>query len=254
MRKRFVGKIALITGSSSGIGKAAAIGMAKEGAEGIVIHYSKNVDGANEAAEEIKQYGTKVLIVKADLKKTEEIKEMINSAVNEFGRIDILVNNAGMFDYGVPFLEQSEELWDAALALNIKAPYMCCKYAIPHMPENGGVIVNVASAAAVMAGGGGAAYTCTKHAVVGLTRALVFELARKGIRANTVCPGLVRTPMVEATFQRPELVEKILGPAGRPGNVDDTTNLILFIASDDASYIYGDTILVDGGLVIGERK
>jgi len=250
---RFSGKVALITGSNSGIGRATALAMAKEGAEGIVVHYSKNENGAKETAEEIRKLGVTALIVKADLRTGSEAKKLVDATIGEFGKIDILVNNAGMFDGFVPFCDQTEELWDHAFDLNVKGAFMCCKYAVPHMLEKKkGVIINIASAAGVEGGGGGAAYTCSKHAVIGLTMQITAELGRKGIRANTVCPGLIRTGMVEDLLNSPEFMDSINGtPAGRVGEVEDTTKLILFLASDDSSYMHGDTILIDGGLIVG---
>jgi 3-oxoacyl-[acyl-carrier protein] reductase len=143
-------------------------------------------------------------------------------------------------------------LFDHALDLNVKGSFMCCKYAVPGMLERKkGVIVNIASAAGVEGGGGGAAYTCSKHAVIGLTMQITAELGKNGIRANTVCPGLIKTGMVTDLLNNPDFMTAINGtPAGRVGTVEDTTSLILFLASDESSYIHGDTILIDGGLIV----
>ena len=196
----------------------------------------------------------KALVVKANLKNGQDIQEMIDNSLAEFGKIDILVNNAGMFDGMRPFCETDEQLWDDTFDLNVRGMFLCCKAVIPSMLNVGkGVIVNIASAAGLIGGGGGVAYTCSKHAVIGLTMQIANELGRQGIRANTICPGLIETGMVTDLMNDPAFMASINGtPSGRIGNVEDISKAILFLASDESSYIYGDRLVVDGGLIVGK--
>lgn len=249
---RFDGKTALVTGSSSGIGAGTAYDMAAEGAD-IIVHYNSGKERAEKMVERIKALGRNAIALQANVRKPAEIKKLVDAAVAAFGRIDILVNCAGKFDDFYNYSNMTEELWNAVMETNVNGTYWFCKYVTDYMVAQGkGVIVTVASAAGVMSNGGGPAYTTSKWAMIGMMKNLTAELGRKGIRANTICPGLVATPMVADLMASPEFMHSINGtPAGRIAQVDDLSKLIRFLASDDAEYIHGDAILIDGGLVTG---
>lgn len=249
---RFEGKVALVTGSSSGIGMGTALDMAGEGAD-IIVHYNSNREGAEKLVEKITALGRRAIALQANVRNPEEIKRLVDAAIDAFGRIDILINCAGKFDDFHNYSNMTTDLWNAVMETNINGTFFFCKYVTDYMVQAGkGVVVTVASAAGVMSNGGGPAYTTAKWAMIGMMKNLTAELGRKGIRANTVCPGLVATPMVADLMDSPAFMSSIYAtPAGRIAQVNDISKLIRFLASDDAEYIHGDAILIDGGLVAG---
>ncbi len=229
-------KVALITGSSRGIGKATALLFAKEGAK-VIVNYSKSDKEANAVANEIKNLGSDAIAIKCDVSSEEQVKEMIEKAINKFGRIDILVNNAGIV-FDVPFAERTVEHWKRTLEVNLIGVFLCSKYAAPHMKkQKHGKIVNVSSTNAIDSFNPDAMdYDASKAGVVILTRDLAKELA-PAIRVNSVAPGWVDTEMnkqLPKDFVKKEIRKIYLKRFAKP---EEIAKVILFLASDDASYI-----------------
>ncbi|MFQ5867647.1 MAG: SDR family NAD(P)-dependent oxidoreductase [bacterium] len=239
-------KIALVTGSTKGIGKAIAFELAREGAN-IVIN-SRNQSEAEQVAHGIHdKMGVKTLALRADVSSIEEVKTLVKKTVDYFGRIDILVNNAGVFEI-CPFLQISEDTWDKVIGINLKGTFLCSKLALPIMlKQKSGVIVNMSSMAAKTGGILPVAhYAASKAGIIALTKALAREFAPYGIRVNAVAPGVIKTKMAES---QAEEKRKII-PLGDLGEPEDVAKAVSFLVSDDACYITGEVIDVNGGLVM----
>src|SRR3712207_2746936 len=247
MPGRLEGKVAVITGAASGIGRETARRFAEEGASVCVA------DLADEPGEEIAK---KIdgLYVHADVTNPDDVRRMYREAAERFGGIDVLFNNAGISppdDDSI--LETEMEAWDRVQNVNLKSVYLCCKYGIPYLLERGGgSIINTASFVAVMgAATSQISYTASKGGVLSLSRELGVEFARRGIRVNALCPGPVNTPLLQELFANdPEQAERRLVhlPMGRFAEAGEIASAVLFLASDDASYVNASTFLVDGGL------
>ncbi|WP_077612505.1 SDR family NAD(P)-dependent oxidoreductase [Clostridium sp. Marseille-P2415] len=251
------GKVALITGAASGMGKAQALLFAENGAK--VIAADINLEGVTNVANEISSKGGKALAVQVNLTDLNSIKEMVRSGQEEFGQIDIVSNTAGIYDYCAPSLETSEEAWDRLMDVNVKAPYRISNLILPQMIERGkGVIINIASCSGLLAGGGGAGYTASKHAVIGYTKQLSCDYGPKGIKVNAICPGLIETPMVtpmingEAGEAAGEAImaQVRATPAQRFAQPVEVAQLALFLASEDSDFIHGSAVVIDGGYTI----
>jgi NAD(P)-dependent dehydrogenase (short-subunit alcohol dehydrogenase family) len=244
-------KVAIITGSSSGIGKATAILFAKEGAK-VVVNYSHSKEEADEVVAFIQVYGGEAIAVKADVSNEAEVKQLIAETVKRFGKIDILYNNAGV-EMQKPLTEMSEDDWNYVLNINLKGMFLCAKHAIPHMLENGGSIINTASALGLVGSAMLSAYSASKGGVVMLTKSLALEYADKHIRVNCICPGAIDTPMLRRFIDRspnPKETERQLAsshPLGRLGKPEDIAEAALYLASDDSSFVTGHSLVVDGG-------
>jgi len=247
-------KIAIITGARRGMGKTHAITLAKAGVKVVVADISE--EDCQKVVDEIKEQGGQALSIKCDVTKKEEVEEMVRKTVEEFGKVDILVNNAGICQFK-PFLELTEEEWDRTLDINLKGYFLCAQTAAKEMvKQKSGVIVNVASVAMGQVGVGMATiahYCASKGGIVAMTEALAVELAPYNIRVNAVAPGMIETPMIDTVKQDPKQMEAMLTrvPMGRAGKPEEVSNLVLFLASDESSYITGSTIVVDGGWLAG---
>jgi NAD(P)-dependent dehydrogenase (short-subunit alcohol dehydrogenase family) len=243
------GRVALITGGSSGIGAATATTFAELGAK-VAISYQQNQAGAERVSASIASCGGACVAVRADVRRSDEIRSLVAAAVDALGPIDILVNNAGSLVARQPIAEITEARWNEIVDLNLKSAVICSQAVAPSMiARRRGAIVNVASIAGRNGGGPGAgAYASAKGGLITFTKALAKELAPHGVRVNAVSPGVIDTPFHE-TFSTPEMLENFVAaiPLGRLGTPAECAAAIAFLASDAASYVVGETIEVNGG-------
>jgi glucose 1-dehydrogenase len=248
---RLGNKVALVTGSSSGIGEAIALAFAREGAT-VVVNYSRHEDAAQEVLEQIEGSGGKGLVVGADVSDPKEVEAMIQQAVGAFGRLDIMVNNAGM-ERKMPFLETPFEVWKETIAVNLTGTWLGCQAAAKQMVTqgDGGRIINVSSVHEDLAMPTNSPYCATKGGVRMLMRTLAVELAPNDITVNNIAPGAIETPMDAPLEQNPDEIKELLSeiPLGRMGKPEEVANLALFLASDSSSYVTGSTLFVDGGMI-----
>lgn len=243
------GKIALVTGASRGIGRAIALAMAEQGAV-VGINYAGNVAAAEEVKQQIEAAGGKAMLLQADVADAQAAEEMIKKVVGEFGRLDILVNNAGITRDGL-LMRMKEADWDDVLSTNLKGVFNCTKAATkPMMKQRSGRIVNMASVVGLTGNAGQANYAAAKAGVIGFSKTAAKELAARGITVNVVAPGFIDTDM---TAVLPDKVKEEMTkgiPFGRMGTAADVAAAVIFLVSDHASYITGQTLNVDGGMVM----
>ena len=243
------GRVALVTGASSGIGAATAKVLAELGAR-VAIGYHQNQAGAEEVERDIVQRGGKAIRIRGDARVAADIRELVNVSTSELGPIDILINNAGSLIERMRLVEQTEERWDEVMNLNLKSAMLCSQAVAQSMIERKtGAIVNVASIAGRNGGGlGAAAYSIAKGGLITFTKSLAKELAPHGIRVNAVSPGVIDTPFHQV-FSTPEMIRSFVAtiPLGRVGTPDECARVIAFLASDAASYVVGETVEINGG-------
>jgi len=245
------GSVALVTGAEAGIGRATALALAERGAD-IAAHYYSDDPGPSGVVGDVAALGRRVLAFQADLTRREEVARTVCAAAAAFGRIDILVNNAGGLVGRCPMVEMTEEFFHKVMDVNVLTALLCCQAVAPGMmARKRGAIVNLTSLAAHNGGGPGASvYAAAKAAVLTLTKAWARELAPHGIRVNAVSPGLIGGTPFHSTFTRPEVFEATIKtiPLGRAGAPEDVAKVIAFLAGDDASYLAGETVEVNGGM------
>jgi NAD(P)-dependent dehydrogenase (short-subunit alcohol dehydrogenase family) len=253
MTKELEGKVGLVTGGTSGIGRETAVLFAKAGVK-VVVAGRREREG-NETIELVRAAGGEGLFQKADVSKASEVEALIRKAVERFGRLDVAFNNAGIEGVWVPIVRQSEEDWDRTININLKGVWLCLKYEIKQMLKQGGggSIVNMASVTGLVGGGGAAAYSASKHGVVGLTKSAALETARSGIRINAVCPAVIETPMGERLFGAPAVHKSVVGlhPIGRFGRPAEIAEAVVWMCSDRASFMTGQSLILDGGFLAG---
>jgi glucose 1-dehydrogenase len=247
---RLAGKIALVTGSSQGIGRAIAERFAQEGAD-VVINYNRTPSGAEEALRNVEAAGRRGLIVKADLSNTVEMRKLIAAAIEHFGQLDILVNNAGIETHA-PFWEVTEEDFDRVLNVNLKGVFFATQEMVRHLmkTKRPGKIVNISSVHEELPFPNFATYCASKGGLRMLTRNLAVELGRFGITINSIAPGAIETPINTKLLNDPQKLGALLSqiPLSRLGKPGDVAGLAAFLASSDADYVTGSTYFVDGGL------
>jgi NAD(P)-dependent dehydrogenase (short-subunit alcohol dehydrogenase family) len=245
------GKVALVTGGSSGIGRATALACAREGVKVVVADVQ--VKGGEETVGMIREAGGEAIFVRTDVSKADEVEAMVNKAKKTYGRLDWACNIAGIEGIMASTVNCTEENWDSTININLKGMWLCMKYEISQMlKQGGGAIVNMASAAGLIGLQGFPAYCASKGGIIQLTRVAALEYAKAGIRVNAVCPGVIRTPMVErVTGNMPEAEAQFtaLEPIGRMGTPEEIAEAVVWLCSDAASFVTGHPMVVDGGLI-----
>ena len=241
-------KIALVTGSSRGVGRAVALGLAKQGAN-VVVNYTSNENAANEVVETIQAMGGKAIAVKADVAQKAEVENLVNSAIDTFGRLDILVNNAG-FTRPAMMIKMTEDQWDQVVDIHLKGAFLCSQAAGLHMKEQkSGKIINVTSVAGIVGTVGQINYSAAKGGIISMTKSIARELARYNVCANVISLGIVATDMTEKIRSDEKLKEIYMNRIllKRFAEADDIAPAFAFLASDESNYITGQLICVDGG-------
>lgn len=256
MTKELEGKVGLVTGGTSGIGRDASVLFAKAGAK-VVVAGRREVEG-KETVDQIRAAGGEGLFVKADVSKAADVQALVQKTVEKFGRLDVAFNNAGIEGAWIAITEQSEEDWDRTIDINLKGVWLCLKHEIRQMLKQGGggAIVNMASVAGWIGSAGAATYCASKHGVIGLTKSAALETARNGIRINVVCPAVIETPMAERIFGAPEMNKYALGlhPIGRFGTPMEVAEAVVWMCSDRASFMTGQSLVLDGGFLAGPNS
>jgi 3-oxoacyl-[acyl-carrier protein] reductase len=243
------GKVALVTGGSRGIGQAIVLQLARAGAD-VVINYAGNEAKAKETAAQVEALGQKALTIQADVASAESVQEMIKATLEAFGHLDILVNNAGITRDNL-LMRMKDEEWDDVINTNLKGVYHCIKSVTRQMmKQRSGRIINISSVVGILGNAGQANYVAAKAGVIGLTKTTARELASRGITVNAVAPGFIETDMTAKLND--EMKEALLSqiPLARLGQPEDIAQMVAFLASDAASYITGQTISIDGGMVM----
>ena len=250
------GKVGLVTGGTSGIGRETAVLFAKAGAK-VVVAGRREAEG-QETVELIRAGGGDALFVKADVSKASEVEALVKKTVENFGRLDVAFNNAGIEGVWVPIVRQSEEDWDRTIDINLKGVWLCLKYEIRQMLRQGGggAIVNMSSVTGLIGSAGAAAYSASKHGVIGLTKSAALENAKGGIRVNAVCPAVIETPMAERIFGAPQVHKFVLSchPIGRFGRPMEVAEAVVWMCSDHASFMTGQSLVLDGGFLAGPNS
>lgn len=247
-------KVAIITGARRGMGRTHALTLAKAGAKVVVSDISQ--EDCEKVVEEIEKKKGEAIAIKCNVTKKEEVDKMVLAVVEKWGKVDILVNNAGITQFS-PFLEMTEKDWDRTLDINLKGYFLCAQAVAKVMTkQKAGVIINIASVAMGQQGIGFsniAHYCASKGGIVGMTEALAVELAPYNIRVNAVSPGMIETQMIDSVKQDPKMMEAMLArvPMHRVGKPEEVSNLVLFLASDQSSYMTGSTVVIDGGWLAG---
>lgn len=252
MNGSFKGKGAFITGAGSGIGRAAALAFAREGASVMVADVSER--GNHETARLIEEFGGRALAVRCDVTRTEDVKAALDKTVEAFGRLDFAFNNAGSEQPIKATADLTEQEWDRIVDINLRGVFLCMKYEIPLMLRNGGgAIVNTSSGAGVKGFQGQAAYAAAKHGVIGLTRSAALDYASQKIRINAVCPGIIETSMMDRfTGGTSEGLQRVIAqePVGRIGKAEEIASAVVWLCSDPAAFTIGHAMVIDGGQTV----
>lgn len=249
MRKRFDGKIVLITGATSGIGRETAVQFGAEGAR-VVCVGRRAVEGEKTVAR-VREAGGEAIFVVADVSRAADCQAMVEKAVATYGRLDIAFNNAAVNRPGFNIADVEEVAWDEQIDTNLKGVFLSMKYEIQAMLKTGGgAIVNTSSVGGLVANPGITAYCASKHGVIGLTKGAALEYVTRNIRINAVCPGATKTEMLDDWFQDPNVEQHVIAlhPAGRVGAPVEIARTVLFLASDESPFLVGQAIAVDGGM------
>ena len=252
MTGQFTSKVALVTGGSSGMGRAAARAFAREGANVVVADTS--VQGGEEIVRRIKDSGAEALFVPTDVSRATAVEALVNTTITTYGRLDYAFNNAGINEEHGPVTDCTEAEWDRIISINLKGIWLCMKYEIPQMLKIGsGAIVNTASVVGLTGGRGFPAYVASKHGIIGLTKATALDYGPHGIRVNAVCPGTIYTSMYERRVgNAPETTARIISeiPLRRLGQPEDVADAVIWLCSDAASFVTGHCLVVDGGDIV----
>jgi len=250
------GKVALVTGGTSGIGRETAILFAKAGVK-VVVAGRREPEG-QQTIDLLGAAGGEGLFVKTDVSKASEVENLIGKSVEKFGRVDLAFNNAGIEGVWVPIIRQSEEDWDQTINTNLKGVWLCLKYEIQQMLKQraGGAIVNMASINGLVGSSGAAAYSASKHGVIGLTKSAALEIAKSGIRVNAICPAAIETALADRIFGAPAIHKYVLSchPIGRFGKPMEVAEAVVWMCSNAASFMTGQSLVLDGGFLAGQNS
>jgi NAD(P)-dependent dehydrogenase (short-subunit alcohol dehydrogenase family) len=253
MMAEWEGKVALVTGGTSGIGRDAAILFAKKGAK-VVVAGRREAEGTA-TVDLIHKGGGEGIFVKADVARAADVKALVEKTVDAFGGLDCAFNNAGIEGNWIPIVEQTEENWDQTIDINLKGTWLCLKYELQQMLKQGrgGAIVNNSSVAGFIGSYGASAYCATKHGVLGLTKTAALEVAKNGIRVNAVCPAVIETAMADRLFGESEVQKRLLEmhPIGRFGSPREVAEAVVWMCSGAASFMTGQSLVLDGGMLAG---
>ena len=251
---RLKDKVAIVTGSSKGIGEGIARVFVKEGAKVVIV--CRTESAGIKMADELGAAEGKTIFIQTDLTHSDAIQNMVNKSVEAFGKIDILVNNAG-YHISKNAEETSEEEWEFIQNTNLRSTFLCSKYCLPHLRKSKGNIINISSMVGVVGQPNAAAYSATKGGQIAMTKNMAIDYAPHGVRSNVICPGWIATPLVEDWFSQqedPEAARKYIygqHPLGRIGTIEECGHLAAFIASDDAAFLTGARFDIDGGVTLG---
>jgi NAD(P)-dependent dehydrogenase (short-subunit alcohol dehydrogenase family) len=256
MTTELQGKVALVTGGTSGIGRETAVLFAKSGAK-VAVAGRREKEG-QETIDLIRAAGSDGLFVKTDVSKASEVEALVAKTVEKFGRLDIAFNNAGIGGVLGPIIRQSEEDWDRTININLKGVWLSLKYEIQQMLKQRapGSIVNMASITGLVGSAGAAVYSASKHGVIGLTKTAALETAKSGIRVNAVCPAVIETDMTQGIFSAPAVQKYVLScyPIGRFGKAMEIAEAVVWMCSDRSSYMTGQSLVLDGGFLAGQSS
>jgi len=245
------GSTAIVTGGGSGIGREAAVRFGEEGANVVVADV--NVDGSEETAELVREAGGDATVIETDVSDPADVEAMVDAAVETYGGLDYAFNNAGIEGESEPAGEHPLDNWKQGIDVNLKGVYLCMRYELPAMLESGGgSIVNTSSIAGLVAFPGLSPYVASKHGVIGLTKTAAVEYSREGVRVNAISPGVIDTPMVQRSEEDdPEMMEQVTAatPIGRLGAPEEIGDAAVWLCSEDASFVTGETLVIDGGYV-----
>lgn len=249
---KLAGKVAFVTGAANGIGRAAALAFAREGASVVAADVSEN--GNKETARMVEELGGSALAVKCDVTRNEDIQQALKATIEKFGRLDFAFNNAGI-EYAIkPVAEVTDTEWDRIMDIDLRGVFLCMKHQIPLMlTQGGGAIINNSSGAGVRGFKGGAAYVAAKHGVIGLTKAAALDYAASNIRINAVCPGIIDTPMMDRfSGGTPEGRQAVIAqePVGRMGRPEEIGAAVVWLCSDAAAFVVGHAMVIDGGQTV----
>jgi NAD(P)-dependent dehydrogenase (short-subunit alcohol dehydrogenase family) len=250
--RKLTGKVALVTGGGGGIGRATCLAYAQEGAKVAVVDIDEAA--ARRVADELTALGSEAIAIATDVARNDQVAAMVDEVVARFGRLDIAFNNAGIDIEHEPLAKATEETFDRLMSVNVKGVWLCMKHEIVQMLKQGGggAIVNTSSIGGMIGAPRQPIYGTTKHAVLGMTKAAAVEYGRKGIRVNAVCPGVIRTEMMERAVARDPRRQAYIEqahPIGRMGEAEEIARAVVFLSSDDAGFVLGHSLMVDGGFV-----
>ena len=250
MTIQFEGKVALVTGGNSGIGRSTAIKFAERGAK--VVIAARRAEQGEAVVQEIRDSGGDATFVRTDVSEADDVEAMVAETVEAYGSLDVAFNNAGVLAGLRPTHEIDEDSWEQVMAVNLKGVWLCMKHEIKQMlQQGGGAIVNDSAGGGLAGVSNASAYVASKHGVIGLSKTAALEYAQRGIRVNVVCPGSIETPMTEGFYNDPERLSRIISnhPIGRVGSPDEVAEAVIWLCSDAASFVTGVAMPVDGGFL-----